>query len=199
VATDVEDWQKVVTVVPSFVPGTDVPDWETVVVGPGGGSVGGYASLTGPGETATPGDLDQEGGFTVHDVNGDGIFLEAGSNGTGSGGLYLANNSTAGGNTQLIDQADGIVIAASGPAGSVGVQVQGADAPLTLDNQGTGAASYIGLTAAAGAALTLQEFFTLLLTAVPVYPNNGAAVAGGLLSGDLYRTGANPDFLAIVH
>lgn len=44
----------------------------------GGGSVGPvtfYASLTGPGETATPGDLTQLGGFTVNDENGDGISL----------------------------------------------------------------------------------------------------------------------------
>jgi hypothetical protein len=44
----------------------------------GGGSVGPvtfYASLTGPGETATPGDLTQLGGFIVDDSNGDGIEL----------------------------------------------------------------------------------------------------------------------------
>ena len=43
-----------------------------------GGSVGPvtfYASLTGPGETATPGDLTQLGGFTVNDEYGDGISL----------------------------------------------------------------------------------------------------------------------------
>jgi len=65
VAQDVPDWQKVVKVVPSFVPGTDVPDWEKVVIGPGGSSLGGYASLTGPGETVTPGQLTQAGAFAV--------------------------------------------------------------------------------------------------------------------------------------
>lgn len=40
-----------------------------------GGAATGYASLTGPGETATPGDLTQAGGFTVDDTAGDGITL----------------------------------------------------------------------------------------------------------------------------
>jgi hypothetical protein len=33
----------------------------------------------------------------------------------------------------------------------------------------------------------------------PVYANNAAAAAGGLTVGQLYRTGADPDFLAVVH
>jgi hypothetical protein len=32
-----------------------------------------------------------------------------------------------------------------------------------------------------------------------VYPNNAAALAGGLEHGDVYRTGADPDVIAIVH
>lgn len=31
------------------------------------------------------------------------------------------------------------------------------------------------------------------------YANNAAAVSGGLVAGDLYRTGADPDVLCIVH
>jgi hypothetical protein len=37
------------------------------------------------------------------------------------------------------------------------------------------------------------------LAAVPIYANNAAAVGGGLISGDVYRTGADPDHLCIVH
>lgn len=33
----------------------------------------------------------------------------------------------------------------------------------------------------------------------PVYANNAAAIAGGLTAGAIYRSGADPDFLAIVH
>lgn len=34
---------------------------------------------------------------------------------------------------------------------------------------------------------------------LPVYANNAAAIAGGLVAGDFYRTGANPDPVCIVH
>lgn len=60
-------------------------------------TVGGmaYVSLTGAGETATPGDLTQLGGFTVTDAAGDGITLDSGSgtahlelDGGGNASLY---------------------------------------------------------------------------------------------------------------
>jgi hypothetical protein len=34
---------------------------------------------------------------------------------------------------------------------------------------------------------------------LPVYANNSAAVAGGLVAGDFYRTGADPDIVCVVH
>lgn len=34
---------------------------------------------------------------------------------------------------------------------------------------------------------------------IPIYANNAAAIAGGLTLGSLYRTGADPDILAVVH
>lgn len=33
----------------------------------------------------------------------------------------------------------------------------------------------------------------------PVYANNAAAITGGLVAGNLYRTGANPDPVCVVH
>lgn len=39
----------------------------------------------------------------------------------------------------------------------------------------------------------------LLLAAIPIYANNAAAITGGLTQGSLYRTGADPDVLCIVH
>ena len=36
-------------------------------------------------------------------------------------------------------------------------------------------------------------------TTLPVYANNAAAITGGLVAGDFYRTGANPDPVCIVH
>ena len=75
-ATDAPDWQRVV-VLETSVTG-DSPDWQNVVVGPGGEPVGGgYVSLTGPGQTATPGDLTQEGGFTVNVSSSAGVNVNA--------------------------------------------------------------------------------------------------------------------------
>ena len=54
----------------------DFADWTIAVIDAGGGG-GGYASLTGPGQTATPGDLVQLGGFEVFDTAGDGVQLES--------------------------------------------------------------------------------------------------------------------------
>ncbi len=34
---------------------------------------------------------------------------------------------------------------------------------------------------------------------LPVYANNAAAITGGLIAGNLYRTGGNPDPVCIVH
>ncbi len=34
---------------------------------------------------------------------------------------------------------------------------------------------------------------------LPVYANNAAAVAGGLVAGDFYRTGGDPDPVCVVH
>lgn len=53
-----------------------------------------------------------------------------------------------------------------------------------------------GLLRAAGVRFTPAG---MVLTGVPVYANNAAAISGGLVVGALYRTGANPDPLCIVH
>lgn len=66
---------------------------------PGGNPVSGYASLTGPGETVTPGDLTQLGGFTITSSSAMGINLtDNGAGGiqiteTGSFGIYLVSSS----------------------------------------------------------------------------------------------------------
>lgn len=64
---------------PAFNPyryGTDMRAIENYVNNlPTPAPAGAYASLTGPGETATPGDLTQLGGFFVFDTVPDGIFL----------------------------------------------------------------------------------------------------------------------------
>ena len=75
-ATGAPDWQKVVTVEASLTAGA--PDWERVVVGAGGVPIStSYASLTGAGETTTPGNLTQAGGFAVVGGVTGGIDLES--------------------------------------------------------------------------------------------------------------------------
>lgn len=43
-----------------------------------------------------------------------------------------------------------------------------------------------------------NKFFSSL-SGVPVFANNAAAITGGLASGNWYRTGGDPDYIAIVH
>ncbi len=39
----------------------------------------------------------------------------------------------------------------------------------------------------------------LQVVGLPIYPNNAAAVGGGLTAGAFYRTGADPDPVCVVH
>jgi hypothetical protein len=39
----------------------------------------------------------------------------------------------------------------------------------------------------------------LLFSDIPVYANNAAAKADGLVEGDIYRTGGDPDLICVVH
>jgi hypothetical protein len=48
-------------------------------------------------------------------------------------------------------------------------------------------------------ALTLAAGVLQLSTLPPVYANNAAAIAGGLTAGGIYRSGSDPDVLAICH
>ena len=71
---DAPDFQTTVTI--TLTPPTDDnPDWQQTITGPGGTfpGGGGYASLTGPGQSATPGELDQAGAFMVSDTVGGGF------------------------------------------------------------------------------------------------------------------------------
>lgn len=113
------------TVVDVAEVGAGAPDFQRVIVGPGGSPVGGgYASLTGPGQTATPGDLTQQGGLTVDD-NGDGVTLNtsggvAVNDSSSSGGFYVTATGT-GGITLL--SAYGVLIANNGNPGDGFIQI----------------------------------------------------------------------------
>lgn len=48
--------------------------------------------------------------------------------------------------------------------------------------------------------LTLQNRLDIIDGGtLAVYANNAAALAGGLVAGDLYRTGGDPDLVCVVH
>jgi hypothetical protein len=50
--------------------------------------------------------------------------------------------------------------------------------------------------------LQIAELVTalnLLTTNLPIYASNALAVTGGLKQGDIYRTGADPDIVCVVH
>lgn len=49
------------------------------------------------------------------------------------------------------------------------------------------------------APLTVNNAFFIDLSQIPIHANNAAAVAAGLSAGNLYRTNADPDFIAVVH
>lgn len=73
--------------------GGDDTSWSAISGGGGGG--GGYDSLTGAGESGSPGALTQLGGFTVTDDAGDGVHLDSVS------GVILSTNDSSGAEINL--------------------------------------------------------------------------------------------------
>lgn len=89
-SADFEDWTRGLELVTDDM--SDFPDW-TVAAQVTGGSAGGYASLTGPGQTTTPGLLDQAGGFDI--TSGDNLFsLDAPGGGSGNLVATVTNSAT---------------------------------------------------------------------------------------------------------
>jgi hypothetical protein len=115
---DVPDFTSPITLVSGPLV-TDFSDWTEAVqdIGGGGGG-GGPVSLSGAGETTTPGDLVQAGGFTVNDSAGHGITL---------------------------DSATGVItIEAPGPGVGVGIEANGAGSGIVLTTTGANSFMIIG-------------------------------------------------------
>jgi len=128
---------------PAWVPGT-------------GGGGGAYASLTGAGETETPGDLAQAGGFIVDDAAGDGIIFSTAADGAitllgaGTAGINIDQNSATDnpGGINLTDQGgSGILLKEGDPTTSAfyllgeggGAELfDDTDNSLTIQEIGTG-------------------------------------------------------------
>jgi len=115
---------------------------------------GGYASLTGEGETVTPGELTQEGGFSVNDATGVGITWTVSGGGgidwsiTGGGGFLFTQT---GGGGIAITTTEGVILEATqaifvesgqgltldagtllGLFGTTGIQIASVSAGFTL-------------------------------------------------------------------
>lgn len=98
--------------------------------------------------------------------------------------------SATGGATNVLAQAAGGVISSR--------VLIAADIPNIAQAQVTGLAAALALKAPlAGPSFT--GTVNIALAGVQIFANNAAALGGGLVAGDLYRSGADPDVLAIVH
>jgi hypothetical protein len=123
--------------------------WVLTTAPTGGTSTVNYASLTGPGQTTTPGNLTQAGGFTVNDTSGSGVFV---NDYTGNGINFLSTN-IGPGNNGFIVTTDGFYIHDNSSAGATtstiisdNNKVQVTSQGLALQsNDGTGAGPYIGV------------------------------------------------------
>lgn len=107
------------------------------------------------------------------------------SNGTtGTGAVVLAGTPT------LVTPVLGAATGTSLNLGATGVLA-------TTAQSGTGSLVMTG--GATLTTVTLDATASASITNLPVYANNAAAITGGLVAGNLYRTGADPDFVAVVH
>jgi hypothetical protein len=57
----------------------------------------------------------------------------------------------------------------------------------------------IGLVEKGKPTVIILQLISGLKLSLPVYANNAAALAGGLVADDLYRTNGNPDTICVVH
>ena len=177
---DSPDFQ--VTIKVNTVPSADGPDWQLTATGPGGTAIGGYASLTGAGETTTPGLLTQDGGFGVNDTHAD-------------GGFGVITTDPAG--ISLTSQHNGPVAILSELTGGVSIGVGGGELVLAK-----GFAFNVQTDIATGAALTPGDVLTVIsqgpVTAVAGWaapaPSSGYASLTGagetVTPGDLTQAGA---------
>lgn len=171
---DAPDFQYTLTTTISMT--GDAPDFQQTAVGPGGAPIGGggYASLTGPGQTSATGSLTQTGDFLVNSpAGGFGFNVQV------YGGVYMTvfpGNASA--VFDLFNQA-------------------GALRPLRLvDESGLG----IKVIADAGGdvELNVSGGSNVMLTGLNYAADNAAALAAGLVAGELYTDASDPRHVCIV-
>jgi hypothetical protein len=146
---DGPDWQLTVQVKNVATP--DNPDWQTTIIGPGGAAIGGYASLTGPGQTATPGGLVQAGSFEVDSS-------EFG------GGVKIDNAAPAGNGIELLDTSAGGIKLESKAPGSGGITLNDSsgggvlvETTIPFDSIYIASADELGLVSAGGNGVSIND------------------------------------------
>lgn len=150
-ADDFADWTRGVTWIADLTAGADVPDWTVAVVNGGGGGGAPYASLTGPGETATPGALTQTGDFEVDATTGgpgNSITLNAGAGGLSADSTGTTIVGSSGGDTAVFASSDlvftaGATASVRAPAITIGVPDPGGSIKIGVDNGSGFAGAFI--------------------------------------------------------
>lgn len=166
---------------------TGVPAWSSSITNPNTGSS--YFPVL-PNPTATDGALLLDGSSGY-------IGMQASSGGTantggtvvlwtttypgGTASKHAAISDTA--NIVQMDTATGINI-----AGAIGL-------PVTITKNG----GTVGVQVDSNGVLKVLGSGRIDLGPLPVYANNAAAIAGGLVVGAYYRTGGDPDLVCVVH
>jgi hypothetical protein len=153
VSADFEDWTRGITLVTGSGPVTDFPDWTTAVQTTGGGGAG-YASLTGPGETTTPGDLTQLGGLRVTDTGSGGfeVFTDGPLQVTcNNGNPLLVENTGTGGVKVYANGAGPLTLLADTNASLIHVEANGGGGVNVVNVESVGSGGAVGIAGGANA------------------------------------------------
>jgi len=147
-------------------------------------------TMTGPivgNDSFTSGGLNYTGGIDILDSSGNSIQTGHAGSEFGNvilwrtpGGAHVYISDTETGAAQVVDDAGNGLYAFQGSA--------------FLSGGGAGDGNIINVDSLGFSMMKRGQSIGL-----PAYANNAAAVAGGLTSGYLYRTGTNPDVVCVVH
>jgi hypothetical protein len=131
-----------------------------------------------------------------------------GNNNTATGYAALYSNTTGNNNTATgvqagYDNTTGSTNSCLGYNTGRGISTGSNNTILGANVTGLAAATTDNIVLATGQGTVRASFngtrWNMPLSQLSIYANNAAAVSGGLASGDLYRTGGDPDLICVVH
>lgn len=111
-------------------------------------------------------------------------FYGGGSSKAGTGAITSFANMALVDSTTATNNTNVLIGTATIPAGNFALYSADTDSSYFAGKVGIGSSTPVS---------------PLRVVGLPVYANNAAAIAGGLAAGDLYRTGADPDPVMVVH